>query len=76
MQVLLVCEYKERDVLKIFLSEQALELLSALLQTNFIRGIDDVHETVCILIIVLPVGANCLLTTDVPHVKLEAVLSL
>lgn len=76
LQVLLVGEDQHGDVLEAVLGEEALELLDALLQADLIGGVNNVHESIGVLVVVLPVGADGLLTTDVPHVELEAILGL
>lgn len=76
LQVLLVGEHQQRHVLEVVLAQQALELLNALLQSHLVRGVHHVDETVRVLVVVLPVGADRLLTTDVPNIQLEAVLGL
>jgi hypothetical protein len=49
-----------------FLHEQALQLLTTILQPLFVRGIHDPDERVRLFKVVLPICAQCLLPTDVP----------
>lgn len=76
VQILLVSVDEEGNALEIVLGEKRLELVVALAESDVIRRVDDVDEAVGVFIIVLPVGSDLSLTTDVPHVQLEAVLLL
>ena len=76
LQVLLVGKHQQRHVLEVVLAQKALELLNALLQSHLVGGVNHIDETVSVLIVVLPVGADSLLTTNVPNIQLEAVLGL
>ncbi len=76
LQVLLVGEHEQRDILEVVLDKEGLKFLGALLQALLIGGVNDVNETIGVLEIILPVGANGALTTDIPNVQLEAILSL
>ncbi len=76
LQVLLVRKHEQGHVLEGILSQQALQLLYALLQAHLVRRVHHIHQTVRVFIVVLPVGADRLLTANVPHVQLEAILGL
>jgi len=50
-----------------FLDEQAPQLLSAVLESLSVRCVDHPDERVGLLEVVLPIGAEGLLTADVPY---------
>ena len=76
LQILLVRVHEQGHSREALLAQKRSEFLVALLETHVISGIDDVDEAVSVIVVVLPVGADLALTADVPHVELEAVLSL
>lgn len=76
LEILLVGEHKERDVEQLLLDEELLELVIALTDSLLISRVDDEDDAVGAVIVVLPVGSDGLLSSDVPHVQLKAVLGL
>ena len=75
-EVLFVGEDEEGHLLQVVFGEQLLERLGAFGEAAVVGGVHHVDEPIRVLVVVLPVGSDCLLTTDVPHVQLEALLGL
>ena len=73
---MLIGEDEQGNVLQVVFNKEGLKLFGALLETLLIRGVNDVNESISVLEVVLPVGADGALTTNVPHIQLEAILSL
>ena len=46
------------------------------MESLLIGGVDDKDDTIDIIVVVLPVWSNGLLTSNIPHVKLEITLLL
>ena len=76
VKILLVGENEEWQLGQLFLAEQLLQGIVALLDSFLISRVDDIDDTVSAIIVVLPVWSDCLLAANIPHVKFEAVLSL
>ena len=76
IQVLFVGEHKERLTRELLLVHKIIEFLYVLLESLLIGGVDDKDDTIDIIVVVLPVGSNGLLTSNIPHVKLEITLLL
>jgi hypothetical protein len=76
LKVLLVSEDEDRHVCEEFFPHERLELIRALFKTHVISGVDDVNHTVSVLVVVLPVGADLTLTSDIPDVQFKSILSL
>ena len=76
LQILFVGIDEQGHLLEVLLAKEGSELFSALLESHVIRRVDDVNETVSVLEVVLPVGTDFALTTDIPHIQLETVLGL
>ena len=74
LEILLVGKDKQWDFLECLLLEQGSEFFLALSKSSFVRGVDDVNESIGVVVIVLPVGADSSLTANVPYIELEAVL--
>ena len=53
-----------------------LELVVTLADSFLISRVNDEDDAVGAVIVVLPVGSDSLLSTDVPHVQLKAILGL
>ena len=76
LQILLVGVYEDGNFLEELLGHEGNELIGALLETHVVGGVDHVDNAVGVLVIVLPVGANLTLTTNVPDIEFKAVLGL
>jgi hypothetical protein len=73
---LLVSVYEDGDFLEKLFGHEGNELIGALLKTHVVGRVHDVDNAVSVLVIVLPVGTNLTLTTNVPDIEFEAVLGL
>ena len=51
---------------------EAHKLFRGLVSPPLISRVHHVDDTVCVLVVILPVGADVLLAADVPHIQLEA----
>ena len=76
VEILFVSKYEERQASQCLLSHELLKLCNGFFYSLFIGRVDDEDDTICALKIILPVGADRLLTTNIPHVQLEAILRL
>ena len=76
LEILLVGEDQDGDVGKEFFLHERLKFLGTLSESHVISGVNDVHHTVSVLVVVLPVGTDLTLTTDIPDVQFKSVLSL
>jgi hypothetical protein len=76
LKVLLVGEDKEGHFLEVWLLEQGHKFLRALFETHVVSRVDHVDEAISVLVVVFPVGSDLALTSNVPHVQLEAFLRL
>ena len=74
--ILLVREHKEGNSGKKFFSEKLLKVILDLLHAHLIGRVHHVDQSVSLVVVVAPVGANLTLTADVPHVQLKTVLRL
>ena len=52
--------------------QQLVQLLLAVVESPLVRAVHDPNEAVCRLEVVAPVGAQGLLTADVPNVQVES----
>ena len=68
LEILLVSEDEDGDVGEKFFLKEGLEFLGAFGETHVIGGVNDVNHAVGVLVVVLPVGADLTLTTDIPNV--------
>jgi len=75
-EVLFVCENKHGYVGKLFFIQELLDLFVTFRNALLIRGVDDENNPIRAIVVILPVGSDGLLTTDVPHVQFEAFLGL
>ena len=73
-QILLVGEDQENGIPQLILVEHALELLTSLNNTVTIVGVDDEDDTLGVLEVVPPQGADLVLTTDIPHGELDVLV--
>ena len=51
---------------------EAHKLFRGFVSPPLISRVHHVDDTVCVLVVILPVGADVLLATNVPNVELEA----
>ena len=75
LEILLIGVNKEWDFGKCFLSHEGIEFFDALVKSLLIAGVYDENHTVGILIVVFPIWSDGFLTTDIPNIKLESILS-
>ena len=73
-QILLVGEDEEQSVTELVLVEHALELLTGLDDTVAIVGVDDENDTLGVLEVMSPEGADLVLSTDIPHGELNVLV--
>lgn len=66
-QILLVGENKEQSVTQLVLVKHALQLLTCLGNTLSVVRVDDEDDTVRVLEVVPPEGADLVLSSDVPN---------
>ena len=76
LQVLLVGVDEEGHLGEAFLGQKSLQFLDALAQSLLVTGVDHKHHAVGVVVVILPVGPDGLLATDVPYIELETVLGL
>ena len=76
LQVLLVGVDEQGHLGEALFAQKRLQLFDALAQSLFVTGVDHEYHAVGVVVVILPVGPDGLLATDVPHVELEAVLGL
>lgn len=63
-------------MLKLLLGHQLGQLVITFGDTLLVSGVDDENDAVRAVVVILPVGSDSLLTANVPHVQLKAVLGL
>merc|ERR1712205_270589 len=73
-EILLVREHKEACVAELILSEHLAQLVLRLTHTVTVIGVDNEDDTVSVLEVVAPEGAELVLTTDVPHCELDVLV--
>eukprot|EP00462_Mataza_sp_D1_P008747 CAMPEP_0175161596 /NCGR_PEP_ID=MMETSP0087-20121206/24693_1 /TAXON_ID=136419 /ORGANISM="Unknown Unknown, Strain D1" /LENGTH=194 /DNA_ID=CAMNT_0016450029 /DNA_START=403 /DNA_END=990 /DNA_ORIENTATION=+ len=73
VQVLLVGKNENGDSGEFFVFDEFVHLNSSLFYTLLIGTVNDVNESICVIVVVLPVGANSFLTPDIPHIEFETV---
>jgi hypothetical protein len=73
-QILLVGENQEDSVPQLILVEHALQLLTSFNDTVTIVTVDNEDDTLSILEVVPPQGANLVLSTDIPHGELDVLV--
>ena len=76
LQILLVGKDEKGHFREQLLLHQLVQVTLHLLHAHIVSRVDDVDEGISLLVVVSPVGSNLTLTTDIPHVQLEAVLRL
>lgn len=76
VEVLFVGEDEKWQLGKLLFFHELFKLLDAFVDSFLVGRVNDKDDAVGAVVVVLPVGSDCLLTTDVPHVQLEAVLGL
>ena len=74
--ILLVCEDEERNSGKELFGEKLLKVILDLLHAHLVGRVDHIDQSVSLVVVVAPVGANLALTADIPHVELKTVLRL
>ena len=73
-QILLIGEYEKDGILELILSEHLVELFFGYLDSLPIVGVDDVDESLGIVIVVSPEESDLILTTYVPHIKADVLV--
>jgi len=73
-KILLVGEDEEDGVTELVLVEHALELLAGLDDTVAIVAVDDEDNTLSVLEVMSPERTDLVLTTDIPHRKLDVLV--
>ena len=73
-QILLVGEDQKDGIPQLILVEHALKLLASLNNTVTIVGVDDEDDTLGVLEVVSPERTDLVLTTNIPHGKLNVLV--
>jgi hypothetical protein len=73
-QILLVGEDQEKGVPELVLVQHALQLLAGLDNTITIVAVNHEDDTLSVLEVVAPQRTNLILTTDIPHGKLDVLV--
>ena len=73
-KILLVGEDKKDGVAKLFLGEHLVELLTVLLDSLSIVGVNDVDEALCVGVVMSPEKSDLILTTDIPHIERDVLV--
>lgn len=73
-QILLVGEDQEHGVPELVLVEHTLKLLTGLNDTIAIVAVDDEDDTLGVLEVVPPEGADLVLASDIPHGELDVLV--
>lgn len=73
-QILLVGEDEQNGVPELILVEHALKLLASLDDTIAIVAVDYEDDTLGVLEVMSPEGTDLVLTTDIPHGKLDVLV--
>lgn len=73
-QILLVGENQKEGITKLVLVQHALQLLAGLDNTVPIVAVNHENDTLGVLEVVAPEGADLVLTTDIPHGKLNVLV--
>jgi hypothetical protein len=76
LEILLVGKDEDGDVSEKLFLKEGLEFFGAFSESHVIGGVNDVNETISVLVVVLPVGTDLTLTTDIPNVQFKSILSL
>ena len=76
IQILFVRVHEQGNLCEVFLPKERRKLLCALFKAHVIGGIDYVDEPVGVFEVVLPVGTDFTLATDIPYIQFETVLGL
>ena len=75
LKILFIGVDKKRDFGKCFLYHEGVEFFNTLVKSLLITGVYDENNTVGILIVVFPIWSDGFLTTDIPNIKFESILS-
>jgi hypothetical protein len=54
------------------LLEKAMKLMPTVIQAAQIRAIHNPHHSICLLIIVSPIGSKGFLTSNIPYIEAKA----
>ena len=73
-QILLVGEDQENSIPQLILVQHALKLFPSLDNTVAIVGVDDEDDTLGVLEVMSPQGADLVLATDIPHGELDVLV--
>jgi hypothetical protein len=73
-QILLVGEDKEKRITEFILVQHALQFFPGFDDTVAIVAVDDENDTLGVLEVVPPEGTDLVLTTDIPHGKLNVLV--
>ena len=73
-EILLVGEDEEDGVAELILGKHLLELITGLSDTSRVVGVDDEDNTIGVLEVVTPEGAELILTSHIPHGELEVLV--
>eukprot|EP00288_Rhodomonas_lens_P016375 CAMPEP_0177706748 /NCGR_PEP_ID=MMETSP0484_2-20121128/9387_1 /TAXON_ID=354590 /ORGANISM="Rhodomonas lens, Strain RHODO" /LENGTH=156 /DNA_ID=CAMNT_0019218223 /DNA_START=129 /DNA_END=599 /DNA_ORIENTATION=- len=73
-KILLVGEEEEGDARQLLLLQQSGQLHTSLVDPSPISAINHVHQSISLIKVVPPVRADGLLTSNIPHVQLEALV--
>lgn len=71
---MLVSENKEKSVTEFIFVQHALQLFAGLNDTVTVVAVDNEDDTLGVLEVVSPEGTDLVLTTDIPHGKLNVLV--
>ena len=75
LKILLIGVDKKRDFSKCFLAHESIKFFNAFVKSFLITGVYNENYAICILIVVFPIWSDGFLTTDIPNIKFESILS-
>ena len=71
---MLVGENKEESIAKLVFIQHALQLFPGLDNTVTVIAVDNENDTLSVLEVMSPEGTDLVLTTDIPHSKLNVLV--
>lgn len=73
-EILFVRKNEEDGITELVLTKNLLQLEGSLINTLAIVRVDDVDNTLSVLVVVSPEGANLVLSTDIPHGEVDVLV--
>lgn len=71
---MLVSENKEKSITELIFIQHALQLFAGLDNTVTVVAVDNKDDTLSVLEVMSPEGTDLVLTTDIPHSKLNVLV--